>query len=194
MAQEHTLTDLLNHLETTLGKRDRVSLEDLQHAIGERAFGPLLLVMGLVAASPLGLIPALPTVFALAIVLVAGQLVIGRRHFWLPRQLSQRSAPKVRVRRSLAAMRRPAGWLDRLVRPRLGMFVGGFWTRGAALACILLAFAIPPLELVPFGVLGPASAITAFGLGLTARDGMLVLIALLASAASLGLVAFALFR
>ena len=194
MAQQRTFTDLLTHLETMLGQRDRISLEDLQHAIGERSFGPLLLVMGLAAASPLGLIPGLPTAFAVAILLVAGQLVIGRRHFWLPPQISHRSAPKARVRRSLAAMRRPAGWLDRLLRPRLNRFVGGFWTRGAALACIVLAFAIPPLELVPFGVLGPATAITAFGLALTARDGALMLIALLASAVSLGLVAFALFR
>lgn len=194
MAQERTITDLLDHIEETLGSRDRASLQDLQHAIGERSFGPFLLIMGLAAASPLGVIPGLPTAFALAILLVAGQLAIGRQHIWLPRQISHRSAPKARVQRTLAAMRRPAGWFDRLLRPRWPLFLGGLWTRGAALACIVLAFAIPPLELVPFGVFGPATAITAVGLALTTRDGGLMLLALLASAVSLAVVGFAVLR
>ena len=41
----------------------------------------------------------------------------------------------------------------------------------AAMCTTLIAFAIPPLELLPFAVAAPAAAILMFGLGITARDG-----------------------
>lgn len=193
MKEAQSLTEVLDELEGSLEGRDRISIAEIQEALGERSFGPLLLVLGLAALTPLGVIPGLPTVFALTIGLLAGQLVIGRRHFWLPRQVRERSAPVHRVGQALRFARRPAEVLDRLIRPRLQIFAGAGWTRAVAVVCILVAFAIPPLELVPFGVAAPAAAITAFGLGLTARDGVLVLLALAASATSLGLIGHVLF-
>jgi hypothetical protein len=188
------LTGVLEELEASLAGRDQTSIAEIQQAIGERSFGPLLLVMGLMPLSPLGLVPTLPTMFAIAVALVAGQLVIGRDRFWLPRQIAGRSMPAARVRRAIRLARRPARWLDRVVRPRLQILTGAVWTRAVAVACIVVAFAIPPLELVPFGVAVPAAAITAFGLGLTARDGALVLVALVASVGGISLVALALLR
>jgi hypothetical protein len=194
VTEAHRLADVLDELENSLEGSDRLTIAEIQQALGERSFGPLLLVLGFSALTPLGVIPGLPTVFAVTIALLAGQLVIGRRHFWLPRQITKRSAPARRVEQAIRFARRPARALDRLTRPRLRMFTGAIATRAVAAACILVAFAIPPLELIPFGVAAPATAIAAFGLGLTARDGALVLFALVASAASLGLIGFVLLR
>jgi len=45
-----------------------------------------------------------------------------------------------------------------------------------ALLSIILALTMIPLGVVPFGVVAPAFIIGLFGLGITARDGLLILI------------------
>jgi hypothetical protein len=78
--------------------------------------------------------------------------------------------------------------VDRVIKPRLSFLTGGLANRLVALVVVLIAFAVPPLELVPFAAALPSLAILAFGLGLIARDGLLVTIALLISGTSLFLV------
>lgn len=188
------LQTLLDELEQAAEGKDEVPLKDVHEAIGQRSFGPLLLVAGLAALTPLGVIPGLPTVFAILVVLIAGQLVIGRDRFWIPKPLRERTVGADRLRRAVRWARKPARGVDRIVRPRLAVFTHAGFTRVVAVICVVIAFAIPPLELLPFAVAAPASAIAAFGLGLTAKDGLLVLIALIASAITLGLVGVSLLR
>lgn len=58
------------------------SVDDLLDSVGHRSFGPLLLILALVAFTPLGGIPGLPTVLAAMVILVAAQLVVGKKRFW----------------------------------------------------------------------------------------------------------------
>jgi hypothetical protein len=54
-------------------------------AVGRRSFGPLLLLAGIVLAAPgVGDIPGVPTVMGLFILLVSGQMLFDRDHFWMP--------------------------------------------------------------------------------------------------------------
>ncbi|WP_376748073.1 exopolysaccharide biosynthesis protein [Stutzerimonas nitrititolerans] len=46
---------------------------------------------------------------------------------------------------------------------------------------MLLATSIPPLELLPFASTVPFSAICLFGLGITTRDGVVVVLGLMVS-------------
>ena len=179
--EPENLGSLLDKLDRAAEGKDKVRLGDVHEAIGERAFGPMLLVTGLAALTPLGVIPGLPTAFAVVVVLIAGQIVIGRDRFWIPGKLRDRRIGADRLTKAVRWARKPARVVDRIVRPRLSVFTKAGFTRAVALICVVIAFAIPPLELLPFAVIAPASAITAFGLGLTARDGLLVLIALLRS-------------
>jgi len=192
--QGQDLESLIVQLEKACGARPRVSVREVEQAIGERSFGPLLLVPGLIALTPIGIIPGLPTVIAAVVVLIAGQLVLGRHEFWIPRFIAERSVKGKRLTQSLERARPAARVIDRVLKPRLRHLTGAVATRLSALVCLLIACLIPPLELIPFGVAAPAAAIAAFGLGLTTRDGLLVLIALLASAASVGLVLWAVLR
>ena len=49
----------------------------------------------------------------------------------------------------------------------------------------LMCLAVPPLELLPFAVVLPMGVIAAFGIALTVRDGLLMLIGFLGSGAAL---------
>jgi hypothetical protein len=184
------LEDLLDELEDVAStKGPKVSFGEVYHAIGERSFGPLLLIAGLLGMTPVSAVPGAPTALAVVTILVGGQLLVGRRTFWLPKRLLKLSAGADKLKKTVKVARRPAAFVDRLVRPRLVILTGGVADRIVALVCVLVAVAIPPLELLPLVAFIPATAIAAFGLGLIARDGVLILIAFLASVGTLGLLA-----
>lgn len=188
--QAQDLTGLLDELdEAAKTGGAKCSLEEIREAIGERSFGPLLTVAGLLALTPVGVIPGAPTALAVVVILIAGQLLFGARSFWLPKPLLRASVKAERLQKAVRVSRGPARWIDKVLRPRLTQLAGRTGSRIVALACVLVAIAIPPLELVPFAVFAPAVAITAFGLGLLARDGVVLIVAFLASATALGLIA-----
>ncbi len=192
--QARNLNQILDQMEDMADGEHKVSLEEVLDCIGERSFGPLLLLPGLAALTPLGVVPGLPTAVAVVVVLVAAQLLIGRKSFWLPEFLLKRTVKGDRFRKSMGTARKATGWVDRILRPeRLKPLTGKTASRIIAAVCCVTALAMPPLELVPFGVAAPASAVTAFGLGLTARDGLLVLIGLAMASVTIGLVVYALF-
>src|SRR6056297_132132 len=80
-----SLRQLLDTLRTIDHDHNPVNLDDILQVTGRRSFGPVLLVAGLVTLAPLiGDIPGVPTLMALLVVLVSGQLLAGRRQIWLP--------------------------------------------------------------------------------------------------------------
>lgn len=180
------LDDLLGELEEAARTKGRkVSVEEIHELLGERSFGPLLLLAGLLGMTPVSAAPTAPSILALIVILVAGQLLIGRERLWLPRRLLHLSVDAEKLRKSVALARRPARILDRIVRPRLCFMTGRAGQRASALACVLVAATTPPLELLPFVAIVPAAAIAAFGLGLVTRDGAVLAGAFAASVAAL---------
>lgn len=158
------------------GRRE-VSIGDIRKAIGQRAYGPLLLVPGLIALTPLGGIPTVPTILAVIVLLIAGQMLIGRRRIWLPQVLLRRSVKRERLDKSLKKARPVARFVDRFLKPRLTSLTTGAFAYVIAACCVALALIMPPLEIVPFAVMAPAAAIAAFGLALTSHDGALAVLA-----------------
>lgn len=191
--QVTNLEQLLDRIRDVAGEHEQVSLGAILDHLGSRSFGPLLLLAGLITLAPvIGDIPGVPTLMALVIILIAAQLLIGRKHLWLPQFLLRRSIAREKVDRALQWVQRPARGMDRLLRPRLQLFVGGPGYYGVALACLLIALAMPPMELVPFSANGAGIALTAFGLGLIAKDGLLTLCAFIVTFATLAAVAYGL--
>jgi hypothetical protein len=185
----------LNNLEKVLDRLDqvgqgqeRVSLEAIVDIVGDRSFGPVLLVLGLIPLSPLSGIPGVSTAIAVMVLLVAGQLLLGRSCCWLPRWLVRRSVPRAKLERSLRLMRPLARFVDKLLRPRLTALTGSAATYTIAALCIIIALIMPLLEVIPFANTTAGAALTAFGLALIAKDGLLVLISVLFCGASLMLI------
>ncbi|WP_342658373.1 exopolysaccharide biosynthesis protein [Sphingomonas sp. NY01] len=174
----HSISDILDALDELADKQDRVSLGDVIEAFGNRSYGPFLLLPALVDISPVGSIPGLPTVLACVILLTAVQMVLGRKHLWLPGLLRNRSVKAETVRKTTKKARKPAGWADRWFHGRLPALTKGPFVRVAAVACILLACTVPPLELLPLATTAPMAAIATFGLALMVRDGLVMIVAI----------------
>lgn len=165
----------------------KVSVGEIMETIGKRSFGPLLLLGGLLGMTPVAAVPTAPSIIALITILVSVQLLFGRESVWIPRFLEKLSVKADKVKKTVKVSRKPARIVDRMVKPRLEALTRPWADRVVALVCMLVAMIVPPLELLPFVAFVPAAAIATFGLGLIARDGLLVLIAFVISTTALGL-------
>lgn len=155
---------------------DKLRVDDLFSAYGTRSFGPLIAILGLIAMSPIGAVPGLPAVLGILISLMSVQILVGRQDPWVPNRIKQLGFAKKKA----TEFRKNYGkWLERidgLIQPRLEWAAGPAAQWLAAFLCIGLSLLMGPLEAIPFAVAVPAAAVMMFGLGLTSRDGLLMLL------------------
>ncbi len=169
----------LEQIAREVGDDGQVSVAHVMSTLGARSFGPLLLVPGLIGLSPIGAIPGLPAVMALIVLIVSAQILIGMDHAWLPGALMRRSMAGSRLRKVCNAVAPYARFIDRLLRPRFDPLTRGLFLRIIAALVLIVAFVTPVIEIVPLAGIVPNAAIVAFGLALTAHDGIWALIATL---------------
>ncbi|OAI42949.1 hypothetical protein AYO42_02000 [Rhizomicrobium sp. SCGC AG-212-E05] len=155
----------------------RLSVDELMDSIGQRTFGPLLLVPSLIAVSPVGAIPGLPLFTSIVIVLVATAILLHHDHVWIPRWLGRRSVDAGKMERGLTKFRPVARFIDHLLMPRLTWLTWGPFFYLIAVLCLLIGLVTPILELVPLGGIPPNAAVVAFSLAIIAKDGLWALIA-----------------
>lgn len=174
-----SLEALLDQLRELAADRDRVDVGAVHEAVGRRSFGPMLLIPGLLALSPLSGMPGVPTTVGVMVLLITGQLLLGRASFWLPAFVRRRSIARDRLEKVIRMLRPVARLIDRLMRPRLKWVTNGLGVYIIAATCLVLSLIAPFLEIVPFAITGVGGAITAFGLSLIADDGALAGVAFL---------------
>ena len=65
---------------------ETVTVGDLLNAVGRRSYGPVILLLGFIAISPLTIIPGANVLVALVTLIFAVQMVIGRQYPWVPKR------------------------------------------------------------------------------------------------------------
>lgn len=189
-----SLIELLDQIEETANDTDKVSLDTVMTAVGRRSFGPILVLVGLIILAPLvGDIPLVPTIMALLIVFIAVQVLMRRKYLWLPRWMLERRVSSDKLHKAVKWLRKPARFIDGLLHPRLQQLTHEIGIQVTAVLCIVIAAALPPMELVPFSANAAGIALTALGLALIANDGLLAIGAAIVSVGTIGLVIYTLF-
>ncbi|MFP4561281.1 MAG: exopolysaccharide biosynthesis protein [Thiohalorhabdus sp.] len=194
MSQDpQSLEELLDQIGEAASEQGQVSMDAILESVGRRSFGPILLLAGIITLAPIvGDLPGMPTIMGILVLLTAGQLLFQREYFWLPSWMLNRAVGQDGLRKALDWMRPPARFLDRWTRPRLRMFAQGTGFYAIAAVCVLIAFGMPVMEVVPFSANGAGAALLAFGLSLIARDGLLALVAFVVTGLTAGAVAYTL--
>ena len=133
--------------------------------------GPVLFVLTLPVLIPLP--PGVSMLFALPLLIIAPQIMIGRRRLWLPKALSRRTIKRAQLVKVIRRVLPPLKRVEKIVRPRMTFLTGPTGARAVGLACTVIAVVLVlPL---PFANLVPSLALGMFSLGLTRKDGLLVL-------------------
>jgi hypothetical protein len=170
---------------TNAGEPDEpITVDDIVEAIGQRSFGPLIVVPGLIVLSPLSGMPGVPTLGGVAVLLIAGQMLVGRESLWLPQMLRRRTIGRDRMAKAGRFLMPVARFADRFTRRRWDWLTKKPYSYLIAAACVLIALVMPPLEAIIFANVLTAAAICAFGLALVADDGLLAGIAFALTAGS----------
>ena len=127
----------------------KVTIGDLLDSFGDRGFGPMLALCGLIAAiPPVGGIPGVPTTMGLLTVLLAGQIVFGRKMPWMPGFIRKLGVSKDKVEAARDKGQSIFSKIDSLIRQRMQWASGRAAAYVAALCCVLLGLMMPPLELL----------------------------------------------
>ena len=186
MSEPNNVEGVLGELDDLATKGDKVCIADVLDDFGKRSFGPFIMLPALVELTPIGGIPGVPTFLAPVIALVAGQLLFGKDHVWMPQFIQNRAVKSGKLHKAVRKLRGIAHWLDGHSRDRFEFLIKGIWIKLAAIAVLLLCLTVPPLEFIPFASSAPMLAIAAIGLALIVRDGLVMVIALTLAAAALG--------
>jgi hypothetical protein len=186
------LAHLLKELDDA-ARNQNVTIRDLRDCIGRRAFAPMLLLASVLGVTPISGIPGVPTTLAVIVILIAGQIALGRDTVWAPRRLLNLKINPAKLRRAVRTLKPFARHVDRLIRPRLTVLTQ--WPSSAVIvaACALLALSVPPLEFVPFVDWPLWGAMVALSLALFSHDGLLVIVAFALTALGIFLITAAVF-
>lgn len=160
----------------------RLSLDELLGRLGDRGFGMVLLILGLLNCMPLP--PGVSTIFGATMMLVAVQLAIGRHRLWLPAALRRRSVERSSFRAVVVRVVPVLRKVEALCRPRASWLASGPFERLIGAIVLVLAFVIT-LPIPVIGNIPPGIAVAVLAISLIERDGYAVLAGM-----AIGVVAF----
>jgi hypothetical protein len=156
----------------------KVSINDIVDVIGPASFTTLLLLPAIAVATPLSGIPLFSSFMGAMIFLVASQMLLGRTQLWLPNWLLKREVKRSLLRFAFRKLRPVLAWLERRTKPRLGLLVMRPLVFIPQLLCLISGLAMPFLEFVPFTSSLVGIAVSCLAVGMLARDGVVVALAL----------------
>ncbi len=134
--------------------------------------GPVLFLLTLPVLLPLP--PGVSMIMALPLLIVSPQVMIGRSRVWIPKWLAKRKIKRSDLAKSLEKIRPVLEKLEALVHPRLQGLAGHIGEYMVGAMCTFAAFVLVlPL---PFANFLPSLAICVFAIGLTRKDGGLILV------------------
>ncbi len=176
-AVNNLMAKLSNELNRFFFEEERtnttITLEDVLELAGERIFGFLFVILSLPSALPLPA-PVISIPFGILMVVLAVQLIIGRKEPWLPAKFAKRP---IKIETARKFIKAGIPWLRRIEavsRPRLPFVcttVPGKVIIGLAIALMSIFMMIP----VPGTNTLPAIGIFVTGFGLLEDDGAISL-------------------
>jgi hypothetical protein len=172
------LQSVLDQIETAMDGSNSVDLKTVVEAFGNRSFGPIMVLCGLCMMTPLGAIPGIPPAFGVIVIVFALQLLFRRKTPWMPEVLRRVKIPSDKLSKVQAKLRPILAKIDGIIRQRLQWAATGPMQVLISIVAIILSLSFFPLGMVPFGVVAPAAIVLLLGLGITARDGVLILLGL----------------
>ncbi len=161
-------------LEKWLSGKGRKTVQSLDSVFGEKSFAVIFLVLMFIPALP---IPTggITHVLELVVMLLALELIIGRKTIWLPKAWSRHEIPGSLRRRILPALKRRIAWAEKYSRPRMtALTEHPLFLR--LIGVVVFGFSLVAFFAPPFSGLDtlPALGVVILSLGLILGDIVLI--------------------
>lgn len=160
------------------GRFQRVSIGEILRKIGTQSFPAVILMVALVASSPLSGIPGMSSLAALIIGLLLVQMAWGAEEIWLPRWIRRQRIPTARLSQAIGWLRWPVERIEPFLRPRLTGLTEGPGRILPMAVCFVIVLVLPILDFIPLTGSLAAMILALIAAGFLVQDGALVLLAL----------------
>lgn len=174
-------------LHAVRGESEKVSVLQILDALDARSFGLAVLLFSLPSVVPMP--PGVPTVVGIILAIVGVQMALGREDLWLPGILSKREFDRKSLVGAFEKLAPRLGVIERVMKPRLLFMTGKLGSILIGIVVLIMAIVLI-LPLPPGGNFPPALACAVLGMGLAQRDGLIVMIGLVASVVALVAVSY----
>lgn len=163
---------------------ETVTLDEFLNKMGDKALAIAILVFALLALIG-GAIPGFSTITGVPILLIALQMMIGRRTIYLPKTIRNKAVSSRMVQGTLTKALPPLKALEKLLRPRILWLTSPLCEKLIALVMVVLAviLSLP----IPGGNFLPSMGIAILALAILERDGLLVIAATVMIALTAGI-------
>jgi len=177
-----------DQLEGWLGGDAPKTLGALGDVVGEKSFAVTILFLMFVPALPLPT-GGITHVFEAITVVIAAQMVLGRRTLWLPQRWQQRELGAITTGKAVPFMIRRIRWFEKFSRPRGARLFDQVWFL-RLLGLVLMGFAIAAAVAPPFSGLDtlPGLGAVAVALSIILEDVVVLGIGLAIGAAGIALI------
>lgn len=162
---------------------DTIEVGTIVNALRDRSFGVLMILF----AMPNAVIPGISWILGAPIVIVAMQLLLGRRKPWLPQFMLRRKLKLETFQAVAERTERFLVWIEQWLKPRFAWLTSR--TAERLLGIYLALVAIVLMAPIPFGNALPALSISFIAAGLIEKDGLAILLGLVLGVAGTILVA-----
>ena len=175
-------------LEVWLKSRGPKTLLSLDEVFAEKSFAVLFLILLAIPAvpAPTG---GISHVFEAIAILIAAQVVIGRRNLWLPRRWRRLGVGKTMRTKVMPTLVRLIRWFEKYSRPRLSGVVQSGWLL-RLFGLMVIVFSATAALAPPFSGLDtlPALGVVLMSLAIILEDFLLFLIGLIVGSVGVGIV------
>ena len=179
-------SDVLRELAE--GEGERITFREILLRLRHRAFGFTLLIFALPCCLPMP--PGIPTVCGIALVIIALNLIAARQRLWLPGAIADKSVARADVARMVTRLVPQLERLEKFCKPRLAIVTDSVGK--ILIGIVILALGLIMILPIPFlGTMPPGFAATVIAIGMTERDGLIVLIGSVVSAIAIAVASVA---
>jgi hypothetical protein len=155
------------------GDGERITFREILIELRHRAIGFTLLIFALPCCLPMP--PGIPTVCGIALVIIALNLITARRRLWLPNAIASKSVSRSDLKRMADRVIPYLERLEKICKPRFPIVTDSVGKILIGIVILVLGFVmILPIPLL--GNMPPGFAASVIAIGMTERDGLLVLI------------------
>jgi len=181
-------TTFSEQLEAWLRSEKPKTLGALRDAFGEKSFATTILFLMFVPALPLPT-GGITHVFEAITVVLAAELVVGRRTIWLPQRWQQRELGALTTGKAVPFMIRRIRWFEKFSRPRGARLFRLHWFL-RLLGVVLIGLAIGAAAAPPFSGLDtlPALGAVAVALAIILEDIVVLGVGLAIGSAGIALI------
>jgi hypothetical protein len=181
------LEGLMQSLCEEAGEGGEITVDDILERLAHRSYGPIILIPSLISIFPvIGALPLVSYTMAALIFLIAIQASFSQQKLWLPNRLRKASFERETFAKGLDKARPALRFIDGFLSDRLHFAFKKPWPMVVIWLCAVLGALMFIYAAVPGGVVAPGLALVLLCLGLTAHDGLLVALGVIASALVIG--------